>query len=120
MDGLFRIRNWDAPELQVNVSNQNLKAAEAQFQPARATLRYNRADYYPTVTAGPSATRTRVSANRPGSTVAGRTDNHFVVPFDLTYQVDAWGQVRKTGESYRGQAQAGAAVNLSVHAGSGG
>ena len=45
----------DALEQQVNVSNQNLKAAEAQFRQARATLRYYRADYYPTVTAGPSA-----------------------------------------------------------------
>ena len=42
-------------EEQVNVSNQNLKAAEAQYPQARAVLRYYRADYYPTVTAGPSA-----------------------------------------------------------------
>jgi outer membrane protein TolC len=43
-----------------------------------------------------------------------------VPPFDLSYQVDAWGQVRKTVESYREQAQASAAdlatVNLSMHA----
>jgi outer membrane protein TolC len=38
-------------ELQVNVSNQNLKAAEAQYQEARAALHYTRADLYPTVTA---------------------------------------------------------------------
>jgi NodT family efflux transporter outer membrane factor (OMF) lipoprotein len=117
---VFQDPQLDALELQVNVSNQNLKAAEAQFQQARASLRYNRANYYPTVTAGPSATRTRVSANRPGSTVAGRTYNDFVLPFDLSYQVDAWGQVRKTVESYREQAQASAAdlatVNLSMHA----
>jgi NodT family efflux transporter outer membrane factor (OMF) lipoprotein len=117
---VFQDPQLDALELQVNVSNQNLKAAEAQFQQARATLRYNRANYYPTLTAGPSATRTRVSANRPGSTVAGRTYNDFVLPFDLSYQVDAWGQVRKTVESFREQAQASAAdlatVNLSMHA----
>jgi len=66
----------DALELQVNVSNQNLKAAEAQFQQARAVLRYYRADYYPTVTAGPSATRTRVSANSPTTQLlAGATYN---------------------------------------------
>ena len=62
---IFQDPQLNALELQVNVSNQNLKAAEAQFRQARAVLRYNRADYYPTVTAGPSATRTRVSANRP-------------------------------------------------------
>jgi hypothetical protein len=42
---------------------RNLKAAEAQFRQARAVLRYYRADYYPTVTAGPSATRTAVETS---------------------------------------------------------
>ena len=64
---IFQDPQLDALELQVNVSNQNLKAAEAQYRQARAVLRYNRADYYPTVTAGPSATRTRISGNSPTS-----------------------------------------------------
>lgn len=81
MDG-FQDPRLDALELQVNLSNQNLKAAEAQFQQARATLHYDRADYLPNVTAGSPATRTRVPTNRPGSTVAGRTYNDFVLPFD--------------------------------------
>ena len=118
---VFQDPQLDALELQVNVSNQNLKAAEAQFQQARAALRYNRADYYPTVTAGPSATRTRVSANAPTSSVLrGTTYNDFVFPFDVSYQADVWGRVRKNVESYREQAQASAAdlatVNLSMHA----
>jgi NodT family efflux transporter outer membrane factor (OMF) lipoprotein len=119
---IFQDPQLDALELQVNVSNQNLKAAEAQYQQARAALRYNRADYYPTVTAGPSATRTRTSANRPppSSTFNGITENDFVLPFDFSYQVDVWGRVRRTVESYREQAQASAAdlatVNLSMHA----
>src|SRR5260370_21915099 len=62
---IFKDPQLDALELQVNVSNQNLKAAEAQYRQSRAVLRYYRADYYPTVTAGPSATRTRTSAHRP-------------------------------------------------------
>jgi NodT family efflux transporter outer membrane factor (OMF) lipoprotein len=109
-------------ELQVNVSNQNLKAAEAQYREARAALRYDRADLYPTVTAGPSATRTRVSANRPppNSIFNGITENDFVLPFDLSYQVDVWGRVRRTVEAAREQAQASSAdlatVNLSMHA----
>ena len=109
-------------EAQVNVSNQNLKAAEAQYQESRAALRYDRADLYPTVTAGPSATRTRISANRPppNSIFNGITENDFVLPFDLSYQVDVWGRVRRTVEAAREQAQASAAdlatVNLSMHA----
>jgi NodT family efflux transporter outer membrane factor (OMF) lipoprotein len=119
---IFHDPQLDALELQVKVSNQNLKAAEAQYRQARAVLRYNRADYYPTVTAGPSATRTRVSAHRPppNSIFNGITYNDFVLPFDLSYQADVWGRVRRTVESYREQAQASAAdlatVNLSMHA----
>src|SRR6266700_2214563 len=64
---IFQDPQLDALALEGNVSNQNLKAAEAHFRQARAVLRYNRADYCPTVTAGPSATRTRVSNNLPPS-----------------------------------------------------
>jgi NodT family efflux transporter outer membrane factor (OMF) lipoprotein len=119
---IFQDRQLDALELQVNVSNQNLKAAEAQYRQSRAVLRYYRADYYPTVTAEPSATRTRVSANRPppNSIFNGITENDFVLPFDVSYQADVWGRVRQNVESYREQAQASAAdlatVNLSMHA----
>jgi NodT family efflux transporter outer membrane factor (OMF) lipoprotein len=119
---IFKDSQLDALELQVNVSNQNLKEAEAQYQQARAALRYNRADYYPTVTAGASASRTNVSGNAPppGSRSAGTTYNDFVLPFDFSYQADVWGRVRRTVESSREQAQASAAdlatVNLSLHA----
>ena len=119
---IFQDPQLDALELQVNVSNQNLKAADAQFQQARAVLRYNRADYYPTVTTGPAATRERISARRPPSSSIfdGITYNDFVLPFSVSYQADVWGRVRKNVESYREQAQASAAdlatVNLSMHA----
>jgi NodT family efflux transporter outer membrane factor (OMF) lipoprotein len=119
---IFQDPQLDALELQVNISNQNLKAAEAQYQQARAALRYARADYYPTVTAGLSATRTRVSSNRPppNSIFNGLTENDFVLPVDLSYQVDVWGRVRRTVEANRELAQASAAdlatINLSMHA----
>jgi NodT family efflux transporter outer membrane factor (OMF) lipoprotein len=119
---IFQDPQLDALEQQINVGNQNLKAAEAQFQQARAVLRYSRADYYPTVTVGPSASRTRISANSPthSSVLNGATYNDFVLPFDFSYQADVWGRVRKNVESYREQAQASAAdlatVNLSMHA----
>jgi NodT family efflux transporter outer membrane factor (OMF) lipoprotein len=119
---IFQDPELDALELQVNVSNQNLKAAEAQYQEARAALQYNRADYYPTVTAGASASRTRVSSHRPppNSIFNGISYNDFVLPIDFSYQADVWGRVRRTVESSREQAQASAAdlatVNLSMHA----
>jgi NodT family efflux transporter outer membrane factor (OMF) lipoprotein len=119
---IFQDPQLDGLEAQVDVSNQNLKAAEAQYRQARAVLRYYRADYYPTVTYGPSATRERISSRRPPPTSIfdGITYNDFVLPFSVSYQADVWGRVRKNVESYREQAQASAAdlatVNLSMHA----
>jgi NodT family efflux transporter outer membrane factor (OMF) lipoprotein len=119
---IFRDPQLNALEQQVSVSNQNLKAAQAQYTQARALVRYNRADYFPTVGAGAVATRARGSSNRaPVNAIGnGRTNNDFQLPVELSYEVDAWGRVRKNVESFREQAQASAAdlatVNLSVHA----
>jgi NodT family efflux transporter outer membrane factor (OMF) lipoprotein len=118
---MFQDPQLNALEAQVNVSNQNLKAAEAQYTQARAAVRYYRADFFPTITGGASATRNRISNNRPASVVAnGTTYNDFQIPLELSYEVDVWGRVRRNVESYREQAQASAAdlatVNLSMHA----
>lgn len=104
---------------QVTVSNQDLKAAQARFMQARALVRFSRAGYFPTVTASPSASRTRVSRNVPG-VVSGSTVNDFVIPIDVSYEADVWGRVRRTVESARAEAQATAAdlesTSLSLHA----
>ena len=119
---LFQDPQLNALELEINVSNQNLKAAVAQYRESRAALRYVRADYYPTLTTSPSASRQKYSGNRPPrtSTFDGVTFNDFVLPINLSYQVNAWGRVSKNVESYREQAQASAAdlavINLSLHA----
>ncbi|HVI09895.1 MAG TPA: efflux transporter outer membrane subunit [Candidatus Binatia bacterium] len=106
----FQDAQLNALEQQVNVSNQNLKAALAQYQQSRAALRYVRADYYPTVTAAPSAQREKYANNRPPPILTdGLTFNDFVVPLNLTYQANAWGRVSRNVESYREQAQATAA-----------
>ena len=119
---IFNDPQLNGLEQQVNVSNQNLKAAEAQFRQARAQLRYYRADYYPTVTGGASATRAHTSENRQphSTTLSGRTFTDLMLPVTLSYQADVWGRVRKTVEASREQAQASAAdlaaVNLAMHA----
>lgn len=110
----------NALEDKINISNQSLKAAQAQFAQARATVRYNRADYYPTVTAGVSAARERFSGNRPLAINGATTTNDLIIPVDMTYEPDVWGRVRRTVEAARANAQATLAdlesVSLSVHA----
>jgi NodT family efflux transporter outer membrane factor (OMF) lipoprotein len=118
---IFQDPQLNALEEQINVSNQNLKAAEAQFRQARALVRFNRAAYYPTVTAGASAAREHLSQHRPlvsGSTQTNVTD--LVIPFDVSYEADVFGRVRHTVEAARSNAQASTAdlesVSLSLHA----
>ena len=118
---IFQDPQLNALEERINVSNQNLKAAEAQFQQARALVRFNRAPYYPTVTAGASAAREHLSSHRPlvsASTQTNGTD--LVIPVDVSYEADVFGRVRHTVEAARADAQASAAdlesVRLSLHA----
>lgn len=119
---IFQDQQLNALEDQINVSNQNLKAAEAQYTQARAVLRYYRADYYPSIGAGAAATRNRISNNRPPGHLSsnGATYNDYQIPLELSYELDVWGRVRKTVESQRDQAQASAAdlatINLNLHA----
>ena len=118
---IFQDPQLNALEEQVNVSNQNLKAAEAQFRQARALVRFNRAAYYPTVTAGASAAREHLSEHRPLVSTSTRTNaTDLVIPVDVSYEADVFGRVRHTVEAARSNAQASAAdlesVRLSLHA----
>jgi NodT family efflux transporter outer membrane factor (OMF) lipoprotein len=119
---IYQDPQLNALEEKINLSNQTLKAAQAQFAQARALLRQNRADYYPTVSVGPSVTQSRISQNRPLRAATSSTTNYtdLVLPVDVSYEPDVWGRVRHTVEAARANAQASAAdlesVNLSLHA----
>ena len=118
---VFQDAQLNALEDQINISNQTLKAAQAQFEQARAIVRINRAAQYPTVTAGVSATRNHLSSNRPNGRLSP-TNNYtdLQLPVDASYEADVWGRVRRTVEAARANAQASAAdlenVSLSLHA----
>lgn len=107
-------------EDQISVSNQNLKAAQAQFTAARAALKISRADFFPTITVNPLASRLRQSDNAPLRGTGPSTYNDFQLPVDVSYEPDLWGRVRRTVEASRSEAQATAAdlanVSLSLHA----
>lgn len=118
---IFQDPQLNALEEQIHVSNQTLKAAQAQFEQARAVVRINRSARYPNVTAGMSATRSRLSKNRPNGRLSPTTTyTDLQLPVDASYEVDLWGRVRKTVEAARANAQASAAdlenVSLSLHA----
>lgn len=118
---IFGDPDLNALETQVDPANETLKSAEARFRQARAMIRENRAAKYPTVTAGPSITRNRASANSPVPLPPNeRQYGDFVLPIDVSYEADVWGRIRSLIESSVREAQASAAdlesARLSLHA----
>jgi NodT family efflux transporter outer membrane factor (OMF) lipoprotein len=118
---VFQDPQLDALETKVGGANQNLKAAFARLQQARAATRIARADLFPTLTVGSSATRERVSVNSP-TYVPGRNPifNNFDLEADFSYELDVWGRVRNAVSSAKANQQASAAdlatLDLSIHA----
>ena len=109
----------NALEAQIDVSSQTLKAAAAQFAQARALVRGSRANLFPTVDVVPSAVRSESSGNRAASTFH-QAANDFILPVDVSYEVDVWGRIRGTISASQANAQASAAdleaARLSLHA----
>ena len=107
-------------EEQLTTANQTLKIAEARFREARATIKFNRAAQFPTISTGPGIASVRESSNRPFLLGAPGSSGDFILPFDLNYEVDLWGRVRRTVNAAREEAQATAAdletARLSLHA----
>src|SRR5665213_2289436 len=110
-------------EQEAATNSPDLRAAFERVEQSRAVARISKADFFPGVSFDPNANRTHYSANRPaqpGATVLGYTANDFILPLDLSYEVDLWGRVRRSFRAAREQAQASAAayqtVLLSLHA----
>lgn len=104
-------------------SNQSLKLAVARVDEARALARVAASYLAPTISADPSFSRVRYSGTRASPTTGQRvqsaaTVSDWLVPVDLTYEVDVWGRVRRGLESARAQAVASAddeaAVRLTI------
>jgi len=119
---LFGDPRLNALEEQIDANNQTLKEADANFQAARAAIRVRRSAQAPTITVGPSAGAERDSVNQPyfNRAAANEGTGNFVLPFDLNYEVDLWGRVRRSVTAEIEQAQASAAdretARLSLHA----
>jgi NodT family efflux transporter outer membrane factor (OMF) lipoprotein len=110
-------------EEQVNISNQNLAQAEAQYRQARALVQSARAAYFPTVSANASEARSHSPAgfsNSQSQSIKPGIQNSYVLTLDASWEPDLWGKVRRTVESNEASAQASAAdleaARLSAHA----
>jgi NodT family efflux transporter outer membrane factor (OMF) lipoprotein len=102
----------DQLEQQVDISNQNLKAAEAAYREARAIVAEARAGLFPTLSVDASAQRSGqgAGASSSGSTISrSRVQNQFNVTANASWDLDVWGRIRRTVESDVASAQASAA-----------
>ena len=119
---LFNDPQLNALEAQIDPANQTLKEAEANFNAARAAIRINRAAEAPTIGTAPSVGGVRDSNHQPylNLSSSNTAEGDFSLPFDLDYEIDLWGRVRRTVTQAREQAQASAAdvatARLSLHA----
>jgi NodT family efflux transporter outer membrane factor (OMF) lipoprotein len=95
-------------EEQIASSNQSLKVAEARFREARAAIRFNRAAQFPTISTSPSASYVKSSNFSPNfpSEIQQSSKGDFELPFDLSYELDLWGRVRRSVAAAREEAQA--------------
>jgi NodT family efflux transporter outer membrane factor (OMF) lipoprotein len=106
---IFGDPQLNALEEQVSISNQNVASAFYSFMAARAIVREARAQYFPTLTVGASATRQRTASSVVNGQSTGTTFNEFSLPFDASWTPDLFGRVRNTVRADVASAQASAA-----------
>jgi multidrug efflux system outer membrane protein len=93
-------------------ANQNLKAAIARVDQARAAARITESTLYPRLDLDPSGQRSRSSADLSGGQAVTMTT--LRMPLDLSYEIDLWGRVRRSIESSTAQYEASQAEMQNV------
>ncbi len=108
---VFDDAELDRLETTATANNQEIAAALARFDEARASVNVARSDFFPQVEFDPSYVRQRTSANQPLSGHAAGispTFNTFTLPLQAGWELDLWGRVRRQVESARGRLNASA------------
>ena len=97
-------------EEQLNIDNQNLKLYFENYMAARAVIAEARAQYWPTITANPSWSRSKSSGTLSNSTQAnvGKQSTLWNAPIEVSWTPDFWGKIRNEvrGAEYAAQVSA--------------
>ncbi len=117
---IFNDAALNSLEEQLDINNQNIKQYFENFMEARAIVREARSQYFPTLTAAPSITHSRSSANvgaastsTTGTTTTTTTpqlqSTLYSLPLEASWEPDLWGKVRNTVRQAQYAAQVSAA-----------
>lgn len=79
-------------------NNQNIASASARLDEARKLSEVARSRYFPAVNIGAGADRTKSRPRSGNMNNNGGIENSFMVPLDLSYEIDAWGKVSRQVE----------------------
>jgi len=111
--GVFHDEELNGLENDLLAANQTLKVSVAHYQQARASAAVQNATLFPTLGVAPAAGRQRYSGTRStGSNIpltGPVTQGSYSVPFTVSYEVDLFGQRRRTIEAAQASLQANAA-----------
>ncbi len=109
---IFQDTKLDELEQSALSHSQTLEAAAARLEQARAVVRVDASALYPSLALGLNADRAKISADRPLlSSVPNisTVQNDFVPTFQVRYEADLFGGVRRQVESARASAAQAAA-----------
>jgi NodT family efflux transporter outer membrane factor (OMF) lipoprotein len=109
---LYGDAELDALVARLNVSNQNLAAAEAQFRQARALVRGARSQLFPILSGSAGVSRSAQGSsgtNSTGSTFNGGVGESYEAGLSASWEADIWGRLRRNLEANRANMQASAA-----------
>ncbi|VVE88442.1 efflux transporter outer membrane subunit [Pandoraea bronchicola] len=96
---------------QVDVNNQNIKIAEANYRQALAVASQARSAFFPTIGADAGLTRasSRVSSTAVSGSGVGGISNSYSLSGTASWEPDIWGSVRRSVEAGNASAEASAA-----------
>ncbi len=103
-------------EPKVEQANQTLKQADANLRAARAEITVRKADRFPTLGVNPTFTSQRYSGGAPyfNAMPGFSSSSTAQYPFEVNYEVDLWGQVRRNIAAGKEELQATSADRANV------
>jgi NodT family efflux transporter outer membrane factor (OMF) lipoprotein len=113
---VFNDAELNSLEPRVEQANQTLRQADADLRAARAEINVRRADRFPTIGIDPAFTSQRYSNGPYFNALPGfsATNSTTQYPFEVNYEVDLWGQVRRNIAAGKEEMQASSADRANI------